>query len=130
MGINTIPVPYFYDMETAHTQILGHDFILHPSGVCYWEQTQWLLISDVHLGKVSHFRKHGAAVPQNAIQKNFTSMNAAVAHFFPQKNNFHGRPFPFRQKPGVGIFQGVDKGAVGKVGLGQRQPRHHFTLGL
>ena len=40
---------------------------LHHSGAIFIEKYSMLLISDVHLGKVTHFRKHGAAVPQNAV---------------------------------------------------------------
>ena len=40
-----------------------------------------LLISDVHLGKVSHFRKHGIALPKHAFSGNFDRLTA-VADFF------------------------------------------------
>jgi len=66
---------------------------MHPSGVLFWEEKSMLLISDVHLGKVSHFRKFGAAVPQNAIQKNFDSLNEAVNFFQPEKIVFMGDLF-------------------------------------
>lgn len=52
-----------------------------------------LMISDVHLGKVSHFRKFGAAVPQKAIQKNFELMTEAVDFFNPKKICFLGDLF-------------------------------------
>ena len=52
-----------------------------------------LLISDVHLGKVSHFRKFGAAVPQKAIQKNFDTMDEVVAFFQPSTLVFMGDLF-------------------------------------
>jgi DNA ligase-associated metallophosphoesterase len=41
-------------------------FVLHPSGAVYWEQKETLLLADVHLGKVAHFRKNGIAVPRKA----------------------------------------------------------------
>ena len=41
-------------------------FVLHPSGAVYWEQKATLLLADVHLGKVAHFRKNGIAVPRKA----------------------------------------------------------------
>ena len=52
-----------------------------------------LLISDVHLGKVSHFRKFGAAVPQQAIQQNFIMMDEALAFFEPEHLIFMGDLF-------------------------------------
>ena len=42
-----------------------------------------LLISDVHLGKVAHFRKFGAAVPRKAIHKNFLLLDRLVSEFEP-----------------------------------------------
>ena len=49
-----------------------------------------LVISDVHLGKVSHFRKFGSAVPQNAIAGNFQKMNEVIAFFDASKIVFLG----------------------------------------
>lgn len=66
---------------------------MHPLGVLFWEEKSMLLISDVHLGKVSHFRKFGAAVPQKAIQKNFDLMNEVVAFFKPAIIVFMGDLF-------------------------------------
>ncbi len=68
-------------------------FTMHPSGVLFWEEKSMLLISDVHLGKVSHFRKFGAAVPQKAIHKNFDLMDEAIAYFKPEHLIFMGDLF-------------------------------------
>jgi len=73
--------------------IKDENFIMHASGVLFWEAQSMLLISDVHLGKVSHFRKFGAAVPQKAIQKNFELLNEAVAFFKPNTIVFMGDLF-------------------------------------
>ncbi|CAM3454048.1 ligase-associated DNA damage response endonuclease PdeM [Zobellia roscoffensis] len=66
---------------------------MHPSGVLFWKEKSMLLISDVHLGKISHFRKFGAAVPQAAIQKNFELMDVAVNFFQPEVLVFMGDLF-------------------------------------
>ena len=68
-------------------------FILHPSGAMFWEEEDMLVISDVHLGKVSHFRKFGSAVPQQAVKGNFQKMDAVIAFFAPQKIVFLGDLF-------------------------------------
>ena len=47
-------------------KIKHQQFILDPSGAVYWEEKESLLIADVHLGKVAHFRKNGLAVPREA----------------------------------------------------------------
>jgi len=74
---------------TLHDQI----FEMHFSGALFWEKHSILLISDVHLGKVSHFRKYGAAVPQQAVQKNFDALTAVVEHFKPKSILFLGDLF-------------------------------------
>ena len=59
----------------------------------FWEEEDMLVISDVHLGKVSHFRKFGSAVPQQAVKGNFQKMDAVIAFFAPQKIVFLGDLF-------------------------------------
>ena len=58
--------------------IQNQTFILHPSGALFWETRKLLLISDVHLGKVSHFRKHGVAIPNNVVSENFNRLTEVV----------------------------------------------------
>ncbi len=74
---------------TIHNQ----NFQMHASGVLFWEEHSILLISDVHLGKVSHFRKFGAAVPQQAVQKNFHAMDTTIQYFSPKTIIFMGDLF-------------------------------------
>ncbi|WP_029034494.1 ligase-associated DNA damage response endonuclease PdeM [Salinimicrobium terrae] len=71
----------------------NQNFILHPSGAMFWEEESMLVISDVHLGKVSHFRKFGSAVPQQAVKGNFQKMDAVIAFFKPQNIVFLGDLF-------------------------------------
>jgi len=78
---------------TLEIQINGRDFVLHCSGALYWVEKRMLLISDAHLGKVSHFRKFGAAIPGGAIHKNFLKLNEAVAYFDPESVCFLGDLF-------------------------------------
>lgn len=78
---------------THPLNILDQNFQMHASGVLFWKEQSMLLISDVHLGKVSHFRKFGAAVPQQAVQKNFTAMDTAIAYFHPKTVVFMGDLF-------------------------------------
>lgn len=78
---------------TQTISLQGEEFILHPSGAIYWQAQTLLLISDVHLGKVSHFRKFGAAVPASAIRGNFEMLGKTIDFFNPQKVCFLGDLF-------------------------------------
>lgn len=68
-------------------------FVLHFSGGVFWEEKGILLISDVHLGKIAHFRKHGLAIPESAIVENFNRLDAVVDFFNPEKIIFLGDLF-------------------------------------
>lgn len=68
---------------TQTIAIENQELILHPHGGLFWVAKSLLLISDVHLGKVGHFRKFGAAVPRKAAHKNFMLLDELVGHFQP-----------------------------------------------
>lgn len=78
---------------TLEIDINSRTFVLHCSGAVYWVEKRMLLISDVHLGKVSHFRRHGSAIPGQAMFKNFLKLDAAVQYFEPETICFLGDLF-------------------------------------
>lgn len=86
-------------------KIHRQNFSLHSSGAMFWEEKQMLLISDVHLGKISHFRKYGSAVPQKAIAENFERLTRVVDHFQPEKICFLGDLFHSSQNLEWHIFE-------------------------
>ena len=51
--------------------------LLHQKGV-FWKDTRTLLIGDLHLGKITHFRKEGIAAPSAALENNFTRLDEMV----------------------------------------------------
>jgi len=85
--------------------IKEQQFILHPSGSLYWQNQNLLLISDVHLGKVSHFRKHGIAIPNNAVPKNFERLTEVIEYFKPEKLIFLGDLFHSSKNREWNLFQ-------------------------
>lgn len=78
---------------TQKLQLHGHNFLLHPEGVIFWEEHSMLLIADVHLGKGTHFRKNGLAVPLAVTQKNYNRLEKSVAYFNPESICFLGDLF-------------------------------------
>lgn len=73
--------------------IKGREFILHCSGAMFWPEKKILFISDVHLGKVTHFRKHGIAVPRESVYGNFDQLSKVAAFFDPELICFLGDLF-------------------------------------
>lgn len=52
-----------------------------------------LLIADVHLGKVTHFRKHGAAIPPHVAYQNLEKLTEVSNFFKPDTICFLGDLF-------------------------------------
>ncbi|MCO5725100.1 ligase-associated DNA damage response endonuclease PdeM [Robiginitalea marina] len=78
----------------THTLEFGGELLeLHPWGVLYWKRESLLIVSDVHFGKVTHFRKYGAAVPQKALERNFIRMDCLLQDFRPARVCFLGDLF-------------------------------------
>jgi uncharacterized protein len=73
--------------------INGQRLTLHTSGAAFLEERRLLLISDVHLGKVTHFRKHGVALPSDAAAANFRHLTDIADLFEPETICFLGDLF-------------------------------------
>ncbi len=71
----------------------GNTFILGFEKVLYWKEKSVLVISDVHLGKVMHFRKSGIDIPTNPIAENFERLNVVIEKFNPDTIVFLGDLF-------------------------------------
>jgi len=52
------------------TDIFGYEWNLYPHKAAYLPALKTLLASDLHLGKVNHFRRSGIPLPQAANDKN------------------------------------------------------------
>ena len=76
-----------------NVQFNNNHFILHPSGAVYWEEKQTLLLADVHLGKVAHFRKNGIAVPRKAEGSFYQKMEVLGSRFSIERILFLGDLF-------------------------------------
>ncbi|MBL0739430.1 ligase-associated DNA damage response endonuclease PdeM [Flavobacterium sp. GN10] len=86
-------------------QIQNENFILHPSGAVFWEKQKTVIISDVHLGKVTHFRKHGIAIPQSAISENFRRITEVLDYFLPERIIFLGDLFHSAKNAEWNLFE-------------------------
>lgn len=50
--------------------VLGEEMGLYPQRAVYWKRAGILLLADLHLGKINHFRKSGIPVPSKANDHN------------------------------------------------------------
>lgn len=51
-------------------EILEEQFVLYPQKAIFWRSQNALLLSDLHLGKINHFRRAGIPVPSKANDHN------------------------------------------------------------
>ncbi len=66
---------------------------LHPFKAIYWEAKAALLIADLHLGKVVHFRRAGIAVPKDASTANWDKLHSLLLEYQPEQVIFLGDLF-------------------------------------
>lgn len=57
----------------------GHDLTLHPSGALFWPDEGWLIVSDLHLEKGSHFARRGFFLPPYDTHKTLADLEAVCA---------------------------------------------------
>ncbi len=83
-------------MEVAtekNFNLKGTDLILLPQKAIFIPNKQILLIADLHLGKVNHFRRSGIAVPGAANNKNLEILIELIRNFTAKRVIFLGDLF-------------------------------------
>lgn len=80
-------------MKFTSIQIMEQTFLLHPLKAMYWVEEKALLVADFHLGKASHFRKNGIAVPQQVAYSNYAKFNRLLKAFPMERIIFLGDLF-------------------------------------
>jgi DNA ligase-associated metallophosphoesterase len=74
-------------------KIRNNTLKLLPEKAIYWEEKKSLIISDLHLGKITHFRNQGIPVPAGALKKNFDQLNKIMQDVKPKRIIFLGDLF-------------------------------------
>jgi uncharacterized protein len=73
--------------------LLQQNLVLLPQKAIYWQQEKALIVADVHLGKVGHFRKAGIAVPRDMEQDDLAVLSDLISEYQPDKIIFLGDLF-------------------------------------
>lgn len=71
----------------------GESLILHHYGSMFWPKRKLLIIADLHLGKIEHFRKHGTALPDLSNAIDYIRIEQNIAQFAPKEVVFLGDLF-------------------------------------
>ena len=73
--------------------IFGEDLTLLVDKAIYWESAKILMIADLHMGKINHFRKAGIPVPLKANESNIESLLLIIQRTKPLRVIFLGDLF-------------------------------------
>jgi len=86
---------YFCEMASApySFSFLDQNLLLLPEKAIYWEEQQVLIVADVHLGKVGHFRKAGIAIPKKMEQDDLAGLSDLIHRYNPKTILFLGDLF-------------------------------------
>lgn len=62
----------------------GETLTLTNQRALFWEAEKTLVLSDLHVGKSAHFRKHGIPISDNVLQKDLNRLEQLIHHFKPK----------------------------------------------
>jgi len=74
-------------------KLKGHDLHLLSEKAILWKEKKILLIADLHMCKINHFRRSGIAVPKKANEDNLTRLIQIVQQKHPERVIFMGDLF-------------------------------------
>ncbi len=82
-------------MRNNYTVIQVHEqeIFLLPQKALFFPATKKLVLSDLHLGKTTHFRKHGLAIPTEAQYEDLMVLGKLIAAWQPTTVLFLGDLF-------------------------------------
>lgn len=80
-------------MKHFSAEVKGQTFYLLPEKVIYWKEQKALILSDLHIGKASHFRKAGVPISSHVHVNEFFVLDAIINEFKPKQILFVGDLF-------------------------------------
>lgn len=86
-----------------------HEMELLPQKAMYWQKNKMLLLADLHLGKINHFRKSGYPVPPKANDENTSVLIDLLNRFRPERVMFLGDLFHSHYNEEWEVFGQVKK---------------------
>ncbi len=66
-------------------EVKGENIKLLPQCAIYWEDMQLLILSDLHLGKAGHFRKHGIPVSRKIHLSDLQTLEKLLQDYKPKQ---------------------------------------------
>lgn len=82
----------------------GETLILNPERAIFWSEQQLLIISDLHIGKPAHFRKHGIQVPSTLGDHDLQRLGTLIDLYKPKKILITGDLFHHQHNTDIEVF--------------------------
>ena len=79
--------------DNQHCLIRGLELTILPERAVWIQELRTLLLSDLHLGKVNHFRRSGIPVPQKVNDSNTETLLQLLMQYGPDRTIFLGDLF-------------------------------------
>lgn len=83
----------------------GQRWHLLPEKAVFWEEEKALIVSDIHLGKATHFRKAGIAVPSGIGQEDLFRLQKLIIRYLPARVIIVGDMFHSAENSEVQYFK-------------------------
>lgn len=74
-------------------KLAGERLLLSEEKIIYWRKRNSIFIADFHLGKTTHFRKSGIAIPTGIVNAELDRLKNIISRFQPEKIYFLGDLF-------------------------------------
>lgn len=87
-------------------EIMGQQVCLLPEKCLFWRNNNMLIVADVHLGKVMHFRKAGIPIPTQLIVEDLNRLSQVISQFQVKRVVFLGDLFHSQRNSEWLIFEG------------------------
>ncbi|GAB5563115.1 MAG: ligase-associated DNA damage response endonuclease PdeM [Winogradskyella sp.] len=88
-----------------HITIKNEELILTNQRALYWQREHALILSDVHIGKTAHFRKHGIPMPDEILQRDLQRLKELIDHFTPHRLYIVGDLFHAERNSDITTFK-------------------------
>lgn len=90
-------------------EVFGEQFALFPQRAAFWPAENILLLADLHLGKINHFRKSGIPLPVKANDRNLELLIELIQITKPARVICAGDLFHSHYNPEWEVFGEVVK---------------------
>jgi len=108
---------------------------LLPEKCLFLPEKKILIVADVHIGKVTHFRKHGIGVPANLPVENLNILSELITRYDVKQIVFLGDLFHSKANPEWDLFadwikQHLSVSFILTEGNHDKHARQHYPIGL